>query len=274
MPSDVASETLPNSIPQNLSGIGICGKNMRPRWSIASTFRPLLTDGDIMLIEACPVVFPLSPTKMYTPQPLRPKWRSRYLRRLLKCAVSLRCELIADPFVVTWFATSWARRNRNIQVYFSALMKSKMLIFRKIPWCRKDSYPTFAIVWSHIRIYAGQANSWPCQFWCQLRFKNSNRWCEWGRKIYLVSSGSSRNLQWFHFNDRIKLLTSELTPLSGQVNRNGRLRMYVLFFGMATLNPSVIQWIFCATSCWHIKCDHESCPVPCIEVSGKTRRRV
>ena len=88
--SDVASGTLPNSIPRSPSGIGICGENMRPRWSIASTFRPLLTDGDIMPIEACPMTSsPLLPTKMYIPQPLRRKWRSRYLRRLLKGAVSL-----------------------------------------------------------------------------------------------------------------------------------------------------------------------------------------
>lgn len=84
--SDVATGTLLNSIPRNLSGIGICGKNMTRRWNIASTFKPLLTDGGIMLIEVRLVIFPLLPTKIDVPQPLRRKWRSRYLRRLLNGA--------------------------------------------------------------------------------------------------------------------------------------------------------------------------------------------
>lgn len=62
--SDVATGTLHNSIPRNLSGIGICVKNMTPRWNIASTSKPLLTDGGIMLIEARLVVSPLSSTKI------------------------------------------------------------------------------------------------------------------------------------------------------------------------------------------------------------------
>ena len=53
------------------------------------------------------------------------------------------------------------------------------------------------------------------------------------------ANGAGKSTLWVHplvflmhvlrIENRIKLLTGELNPISGQVNRNGRLRVYVIY---------------------------------------------
>jgi hypothetical protein len=69
-----------------------------------------------------------------------------------------------------------------------------------------------------------------------------NRHCE------LVCIPGPHGFLFFLTYDRIKILTEELSPLAGQVNRNGRLRVCVNSVGIFYVYDNYPQWLFRSAS--------------------------
>lgn len=208
----------------------ICGRSTTTKWNIASTCRHSLTGGGITLIGVCIYLFIYFMTNNGCVSAAQAQSRIKILEKVnCSCPVGWLRVIHLYYFSCPSYNHPRKMKRRSSSKYLWDIDRwYRYLTTLKVPRNGKNLTTLTSNVWSDIRLFSGKDHLKKCKYWCRSWFTDCHSRCEWSWQVNTVSASPPHEvyiLIYMLLVDSIKVLTGELSPHAGYVNRNGRLRM-------------------------------------------------